>query len=161
LLGICAAIGICYFYQTISAHWEKHLLLGLAALLLFIGIQYELRGIQQLQTTKKDLLAYDHVLSTTPQPIVTDLYWLPAALATRFIHREIYTLADRTDFPTWLSLARSQADSFLFVSLTPVEADSPNLRAYPLILVEERVVNGLVFAKFKLSKPKIRPSTVQ
>lgn len=150
LASICAVIGLYHFYRTCISQWEKRVLLAVAALLLLIGIQYEVRGVWEIQTTKKDLIAYYSVLEASQEPVVTDLYWLPAALSTRFIKQEIYTLAQREELYKWLNLAGDQVNSFLFVSFAPLEANFIQQAPYPLILRRERVVHGIDFAEFEV-----------
>jgi hypothetical protein len=64
-------------------------------------------------------------------------------------------------FDTWLNLVGNQVDSFLFVSLTPLEAKFLKTAPYPLVLVDERVVHGLIFAEFKILNHPVGQPGVQ
>jgi len=154
--AVCVALGLHHLNQTTRAGVERWCLGGLAALLLIVGGRYEVRGIQELQRTKADLSAYASRLAEAEQPVVTDLYWLPASLAPRFLAQEIYVLAYRADLPAWLTLATGRVDSFLFASFTPLEPTFYGYevggRAYLLVPKEQTVVQGLGFTEFRMAR---------
>jgi hypothetical protein len=157
LAAISAVVGLRHFYRTHPSGGYKRLLLILAVLLFFLGVSYEVRGIREVQGTKKKLIAYENILAATRQPVVTDVYWLPAALTTRFVEQEIYTLARREDLYAWLDLAGDQVDSFLFVSFTPLEASFIQQAPTPLIPGGEQRVAGMLFAEFEVLKTNAAP----
>jgi hypothetical protein len=153
LLGVCAVVGMYHFYQTTATKKSKQLLLGLSLVLLLVGIQYQMRGIREIQTTKNSLVAQATVMETIQQPIVTDLWWLSSALATRFVEQEIYTLSQREELYNWLNLAKGQANSFVFVSLGPLDDDFVKAAPQPIRLTREQVVRNLTFTEFEIFTP--------
>jgi hypothetical protein len=153
LLSICAVVGMYHFYRTVTTSKLKYLLLGLSLILLFVGIQYQIRGIREIQTTKNSLVAQATVMETIYQPIVTDLWWLSSALATRFVEQEMYTLSQREELYRWLDLARGQINSFVFVSLGPLDDDFIQAAPYPIRPTQEQVVHNLTFTEFEIFTP--------
>ena len=153
LAGICAVVGLHHFYQATSSYWHKRLLLALVAPLLFLAVGYQVRGVREVQVTKQTLAAYSEALAATHQPVVTDLFWLPASLATRFAKQEMYTLAKRDDLYAWLELAEGQVETFVFASFSPLDLDKEFIQAapYPIVPGERRVVRGMSLVEFKLS----------
>jgi hypothetical protein len=153
LAGICAVVGLHHFYQATSSYWHKRLLLGLVAPLLILAVSYQIRGVREVQVTKENLAAYSEALAATHQPVVTDLFWLPASLATRFAKQEMYTLAQRDDLYAWLELAEGQVETFVFASFSPLDLDKEFIQAapYPIVPRGRRVVRGMSLVEFKLS----------
>ncbi|MFQ5614580.1 MAG: DUF3488 domain-containing protein [Anaerolineae bacterium] len=154
LAGICAAVGTFYFYQNLSKE-ERQLLVIIVTLLLIVGLQYEVQGVRELQATKRDLVAYHNIFRSTRQPIVTDLQWLPAALATRFTEQEIYTLVWREDFYRWLDLVHDRVGAFTFVSFEPLDPDLIDGAPYPLKVKDGQLSYGMTFTEFEIAEDNV------
>jgi hypothetical protein len=150
LLAICAVAGIYHFYQTISANRIRYLLLGIGFILLLVSMQYQLRGINEIRTTKEILVAQATILENISQPIVTDLWWLPNALASRFVEQEIYTLAQREDLYRWLNLTAGRVNTFVFVTFVPLDDEFISAAPYPIRLTQEQIVNNMFFSEFEV-----------
>lgn len=154
LAGICAVVGLHHFYQATSSYWHKRLLLGLVAPLLILAVSYQIRGVREVQVTKENLAAYSEALAATHQPVVTDLFWLPASLATRFAQQEMYTLAQRDDLYAWLELAEGQVETFVFASFSPLDLDKEFIQAapYPIVPRGRQVVQGMSLVEFSVAE---------
>jgi hypothetical protein len=150
LLGICAVVGMYHFYQTTAIKKSKQLLLGLSLVLLLVGIQYQIRGIREIQTTKNSLVAQASVMEKIQQPIVTDLWWLSSALATCFVEQEMYTLSQREELYRWLDLVKGKVNSFVFVSLGSLDNDFIQAAPYPIRRTQEQVIYNLTFTEFEI-----------
>ncbi len=148
LAGIGAAVGAHYFYQQLTYRSHKIIFVGLAILTLFIGLEYQIRGIQEVQRTKQTIVAYAEIVEEAGTPVVTDVWWLPAVLAPRFVDQEIYTLPQQEDLHQWLNHTNGQVDSFMLVSQNPLNADFVQAAPHPIRITEEQIANNMFFIKF-------------
>ncbi len=153
--GICAALGLHYVYRRLQARWCRYLLVSLAALSIFVAIQYQVRGIQEIQKTKNVLSTYAYLVQQSDGPIVTDIWWLPAALAPRFVEQEMYMLARPEALPQWLDLAGQQIDQFVLVSLNPPDEALIKSISHSLELREQKTVFDMSFSCFERVKGTI------
>jgi hypothetical protein len=152
LAGICAVVGLYYFHEATFSHWHKRLLLGWLALLLFLAVSYQVRGVREVQLTKKNLADCSDALAAMHQPVVTDLIWLPASLATHFAEQEMYTLAQRDDLYDWLKLAEGQVETFVFASISPIDLDKEFIQAapHPIIPGNRQAAGGISLVEFNM-----------
>ncbi len=157
LASICTVVGLYHFYQTTASNWSRRLLWGLAGLLLCLGIGYELRGLQEIQTTKKDFLRYAQALEVIDLPIVTDQSWLPALLATHFVNEEMYILTQQEDLYAWLEMAGDEVDSFVFASIFLLNPNFIEMAPYPLVPGRSQLVGRVTFTEFKIVHTETPP----
>lgn len=149
LLTICAAVGMYQLYAQMTTHRGAWLLTWLGGVLIFVGVLYQLRGLQELHQTKTVLLAQREVLATyAEQPVVTDLFWLPAAFAPQYLEQEIYVVNNENTLPMWLDLAEGQTEKFVYVSFTPLVFES--IRHHDVRVVEHKTVYGMGFTQLEL-----------
>lgn len=149
LLTVCAAVGMYQLYEQMTTHSGAWLLTWLGGLLIFVGLLYQLRGLQELQQTKAVLLAQREMLATyETQPVVTDLFWLPAAFAPQYLKQEIYIVNRENTLPMWLDLAQSRAERFVYVSFTPFKFEA--LVSHEVQVIEHKTVYGLGFTQLEM-----------
>lgn len=153
--SLCAVTGLTYFYQHIRGNWSKRLLSGVAALLFFIGVLYQVWGIKELQTTKQTLSAYASTVEKINAPIVTDVWWFPSALAPRFLAQEMYAISRQEDLYLWLNLTATHINSFTFVTFDLPDDKFIQMAPQPLKLKEIQTVYGLIFATFEIARPEV------
>jgi len=149
LLVICASVGIVQFYHTLTASWQKQLIIGLTLLLLALGFGYEQRGIQEIRQTKRDWLALARAVAKIKQPILTDFEWLPSILAIQYVNREMYIMVERDNLNQWLTLAKPHTDSFVFMSFFLLETDLIDQAQPPIIMQNSYIAGGMNFTEFK------------
>ena len=129
------------------------LLLQLLAVLLFIlSCGYSVRGIIEVQVTKRDLQAFEHEIHGAGCPIVTDEWWLAAALAPAFVRSEFYTLNHRSDLPLWLECFGPRVQSFLFVSYVTPPDKAPSAQGQTATLTQRRVIQNMTFSRFTVQR---------
>ncbi|MCB0163632.1 MAG: hypothetical protein KDI79_05355 [Anaerolineae bacterium] len=148
--GICAVIGLYDFYQNIRSHWHKRLVAGIATVLIFIGVIYQVGGVKELQTSKQTLSVYADTIAAIDTPVVTDIWWLPSSLATRFMAQEMYMLSHKKDLYTWLDLAATQKDTFTLVTFDPPSKAFVRMAPHPLKQKEIQTVQGLSLITFEI-----------
>jgi hypothetical protein len=103
----------------------KQLVIGIVVILLMLGVHYQLRGLWMLYNNKQTIAQWQGELETRAQePVVTDLWWLPASLATYFTTHELYAVLQPQDVSDWLPLAAAhQTKAFTFVSTSPLHLE--------------------------------------
>ncbi|MCB0210871.1 MAG: hypothetical protein KDJ52_16145, partial [Anaerolineae bacterium] len=148
--SICAVVGFYYFYQSIHTGWQKSLLIGIATLLIFVGLIYQARGIKELQHSKQTLSIYANTLAQIDAPIVTDIWWLPSSLATRFLDQEMYVLSRKKDLYPWLDLAAAQKETFTLVTFNPPGKAFVQMAPHPLKLKKTQTVHALSLLTFEI-----------
>jgi hypothetical protein len=75
-------------------------------------------GIGELRVSKQDLAAYQAAAAATGRPVVTDLPWLPSALAPYYATHEVYVVDDGHDLGQWLDEAGGEVREFVFVGFS-------------------------------------------
>jgi hypothetical protein len=134
-----------------------------AGIALAVGGLYQMRGLRELAVTKADLHAYRHELTAASQPVVTELYWLPSALAETFRRVPMFTLRDAEQLAGWIDAVGTQVPRFLVVTDEPRDTAVDRWRAgaapHSIELIREQLVAGLVFLEFELDRdPDPAPS---
>ncbi|MCB0190782.1 MAG: hypothetical protein KDJ65_02460 [Anaerolineae bacterium] len=152
--SICAIIGLYNLYQNVGSRRQKRFLVGITTILIFIGVIYQVRGIKELQNSKQTLSAYAHAIEEIDAPVVTDIWWLSASLATHFLDQEMYALSDRKALYPWLDLAATQIDTFVLVTFDPPGKAFVRKAPHQLELKGTESVQGLFLVTFKIVDAK-------
>jgi len=131
-----------------------------AGIALAVGGFYQLRGVRELAVTKADLNAYRNQIATVSQPVVTDLYWLPSALADTFRRMPMFTLRDPDQLASWIDMVGLRAPRFLVVTDEPpdtaVDRWSAGAAPHTVQMTSKQLAAGLVFLEFELV-PDLNP----
>ncbi len=149
LAAVLGAVAIVRFVR-VERGVRRAASLGLAAALLILSCGYGVRGIFELQVTKRDLSAFEREIRKANIPLLTDRWWLAAALAPTFVETEFYTLNPGTDPSLWLEQIGSRAPVFLYVSYnTPPHAVAAD--GFAAFLVQRRAIQEMTFSRFEVS----------
>jgi hypothetical protein len=147
LAAVLGAAAVVRFART-SGGWRRFAGLGFAASLLVLSCGYGMRGIFELQVTKRDLLAFEREIANAETPVVTDQWWLAAALAPTFVRTEFATLNPGTDLSLWLDRMGSRVPSFLYVSYAPLSNDVRLAHGLTATLMQRRIIQEMMFSRF-------------
>ncbi|MEI6167560.1 MAG: hypothetical protein WCS52_10220 [bacterium] len=152
LAAAVGAVAVTRFQQT-SRGWRRLAGLGLATLLVVMSCAYGVRGMIEVQVTKRDLQAFEQEIHEAHCPLITDQWWLASALAPAFVHTEFYTLNPHATPDLWLAHIANKTPAFLYVSYdTP--PDPPKVPNGPkLILAQHRRIQGMIFSRYSVEKP--------
>lgn len=158
ILTILSVVALDGYWQSTRSARLKTAVTILVSALMLIGIQQEIRGLSMLRSNRQVFAAWDRALRTEG-PIVTDLWWLPTALAPLFLAHEMSYVASRTDLTDWVRLAAAQEiPGFTFVSLAPVQNGPLGRAGVPLMPRDSRSVFGLYLTRFDLAPPLNPPA---
>lgn len=157
------AVGIVSYAKSGGPVRPRAAVAAAAGVALAVGGLYQMRGLRELAITKADLHAYRYELNVASQPVVTELYWLPSALAETFRRIPMFTLRDPDQLASWIDLVGARAPRFLVVTdeLPAAAAGRWKAGAAPhrIVLIREQLVAGLVFLEFELDRnPDPAPS---
>jgi hypothetical protein len=147
LAAVLGAAAVVRFSRT-SRGWRRFAGLGLAASLLVLSCGYGMRGIFELQVTKRDLHAFEREILQAGAPVVTDQWWLAAALAPSFVRTQFYTLNPGTDPRLWLDRIGSRASSFVYVSYALPPNEVRFAHGLTATLTQRRAIQDMTFSRF-------------
>lgn len=153
IMAILALLAVQIYRESNRPVYLKRAAVGIVALMMLVGIQYQVRGLWMLYYNKQTIAGWQNALETrAPEPVVTDLWWLPAAVPTYFISHEMYVVHPE-NASEWLALAAAHhITTFTYVSQTPFDErfDSSPIQLTP----EDSVgVGGMNLTRLRLVPP--------
>jgi hypothetical protein len=87
-LMILSFIALKIYWQSSRPLLIRQFVIGILVFMLLWGFQFQIRGMCMLYSTKRTLVEWNtHLLSRSSQSVATDVWWLPASLATFFYHQ--------------------------------------------------------------------------
>lgn len=147
LLSIYGVVGVVHFLRSDAAGWQKRLTVALAILLFLMGCGYQLRGLQEIRDTKAELQPQLRALALAPEPVVTDLIWIPSVLSTYFVAHEVYMVPNRAALYDWLSHTEPQVDTFVFVTFFALTPEFLNNAPVTLTPLGQEQVDGITYTQ--------------
>jgi hypothetical protein len=123
---------------------------AMAALLVLLSIGYSVRGVFELQVTKRDLRAFEQEILKVRCPIVTDQWWLAAAVAPAFVRTEFFTLNLGSNLHLWIERFGPRGASFLFVSYDLPPDVAATLRGPTATLTGRCEIQNMTFSRFEV-----------
>ena len=120
LLAIGSANWLRWRQSAAARGWRKVGMHGMALLMLLTGSISAVRGVRELNTTRRDLGLIQDALSAKSGPIVTDCWWMGAGLVELFTRHEIYTIITPEELHDWLNTAGKNEPSFVYASYEPI-----------------------------------------
>lgn len=145
ILAVVAVQDLCRSSRTVGM---KCVVAALAAAMIVVAVKLEMRGIGMLRSNHQRFAALQHAL-LTEEPLLTDIWWLPTALAPMFVSLDAYRVRGPADVANWIALARANgATAFTFVSHTPLnELDFAN-QGLHRVPERSRSFGGIHIARF-------------
>ncbi len=125
----------------------------LAIWLILLGVLSSARGVGELRTSRRELLAMQAALEQTGGPVVTDLWWMGASLAPFAARHEIYTLSPAHPMREWLAVVGPCRPLFTYAGFLPA-ADIWERDVPPGLQLERRgrrEQGGLFITRYKLT----------
>jgi len=153
-LGVVLALaGVHEYGRSTRTGTAKTLLTATAAALALCGVLLQARGLWTLVESRRVVAAWQDALRDGP-PVLTDVWWLPAAMAPLFVSHEVQCVRRGGDLRNWLPLAEEHGvDTFTFASFrrfNPAAAGAASGRLVPL---DERLVDGLYVTRVRIAPP--------
>jgi hypothetical protein len=121
-----------------------------SALLCLLSCGFEIRGIFEVQVTKRDLAAFEREIVACGRPVVTDRWWLAAALAPLFVHTEFFTINPGSDPLDWLDAQGKRVGGFVAISYSPPPLCFRSRGGYEAVMVQRRIVQNMTFSLYDI-----------
>ncbi|MCU0305941.1 MAG: hypothetical protein MUC56_17950 [Thermoanaerobaculales bacterium] len=155
--AVAAAVGASIYGRRDGERRPRRAVVAVTVVCLVVGGGFQVRGVRELVISKRALDACRLAILEADRPTVTDLYWLPAAVAVTFAERPVFTLRDRGDLGRWVGRIGGREGRFLLVTGHDDEADVRRwLAAYPeppLEPVGVRRLPGLLLVDVEVGAP--------
>lgn len=121
-----------------------------------LGLNFQFRGVQMLVRSHR-LVAEWQAALPAGEPVVTDVWWLPAVMAPFFLRSPMLCAANQSVLAAWLPGAASKGlNAFTFASLEPIHERRVAALTIAPEGAEERV-SGLYLRRFQLLDSSVRP----
>lgn len=139
---VLALAGLADFRRSGRAPLVKQAVTAAAAALLLCGVLLEARGAWMLVQSRRLVTAWQNTLRDGP-PVVTDVWWLPAAMAPLFISHEVHCVP-RGNLGEWFPVAvRGGVHTFTFASFRFLDPDQLKKAGFEVAAEGQEVVSGL------------------
>jgi hypothetical protein len=127
----------------------KRLVVGLTLTLVLVSSLLQARGAQMLRQSRDLVLQWQEAMPAN-QPIVTDAWWLPLAMAPFYTEHVMYCTRDPDQLSEWAArAARADVDGFVFASVEPLGRE--RLRSVAGVEWEGlNLVSGLQLNRFRI-----------
>ena len=148
ILTVLSVVALSTYWKSPRPVRLKMSVTVLVAVLMLIGVEYQVRGLVMLRANRIQFSKWDDALRTDG-PIVTDLWWLPTTLAPLFLAKEMSYVRGPSELADWVPLAVAQGISeFTFVGLAPVHDQQLGTAAARGRPQDGRFVLGLYLTRF-------------
>jgi hypothetical protein len=118
---LLAVLALRSYRESRRPAWTRSTFTVLVIGMMLAGGIYEARGIQRLSDSRSLIARWERALPTTG-PVVTDVWWLPAALAPYYLAHPMHFVAPKSGLDEWVGSAADRGlREFTFVTKrTPV-----------------------------------------
>jgi len=90
---------------------------------MMVAVDFEVRGVAMLRSNLQVFSEWEEALRSDG-PVVTDVWWLPTALAHLFVTHEMYYIRHREHISEWVDFAAARGvRRFIFAGLGAVHDD--------------------------------------
>lgn len=114
--AVVAVAGAATYGRRDGERRPRLAVVAVTVLCLVTGGLYQARGVRELIISKRVLDECRREVLEAGGPVVTDLYWLPAAIAGTFATRPVFTLAARDDLERWVGRVGRSVDRFRVIT---------------------------------------------
>jgi hypothetical protein len=153
IAAVLAVIAAQLYWRSPRPPWLRGVFVGAMSLMALVAVGFQIRGNLMLYDTRTQLTVLETAMRREG-PIVTDVWWLPAAFAILYTEHEMYFVRERDDVAHWLAAAAPLGmREFTFVSLTPLRAGDLGTKAIRRSATQPPPVIGAVLTRFELKNP--------
>jgi len=151
VLAILALVAVQDFCRSPRTAGMKSVVAALAVAMIAVAVTLEMRGIGMLRANHEGFAALQRALQTE-EPLLTDIWWLPTALAPMFVSLDAYRVQGRADVADWVTLGRANGvTAFTFVSQAPVDERDFASQGLRRVAERSRDFGGLYITRFALN----------
>jgi hypothetical protein len=154
LATVLCVVAVRRHWESARPAWLRRGFATAVALMVLVALGFQLRGLGMLYNSRMRLAGWEQVLRQEG-PVVTDVWWLPAALAVFFTEHELYYVYHREHVADWVEAARERGiRGFTFVSTKPVKPKDLPEAAVLLTAVEPADLGDIVLTRLVIAPPE-------
>ena len=151
LLTVPAAVRFSTFMGGPRPAAHKAVVAILGALLLLLACQFNVRGVRELQKTKRDLVLFAQEIESRAEPHVTDLWWLPGALAPTFAEHPVYVLNSPDEIPRFVATVGAAAGNFTYLTYGNPKPGAVRAGAQHLVRLTQHHAQGMLILRYAVA----------
>jgi hypothetical protein len=145
-----AVLALALYRQSDAAPRARSLFSAVVLCLMLVSLYYEFLGVRELYRKRVVLTQWREEMCRQ-EPVVTDVWWLPAVLAPYWSEHELYLASRGEELEAWVDLAsRSGVGRFTFASTQEIDA-ARLTGSGPALLQDQVTVRDLNVARFRLA----------
>jgi hypothetical protein len=149
---VLALAALSEYWRSARPVWLKRSVVGAAAALLLCGLMLQARGVWTLIESRRLVSSWQAALRTGP-PVVTDVWWLPAAMAPLFIDHELQCIRHARDLGEWFNVAAQHGlDTVTVATFRPFDTASIQPSGFAVETEGEVDVSGLRLTTLRFQK---------
>lgn len=152
LYPLGAVLALAGFQSWRRAAGEKlgAIATAIAVGLVLCGLQMEARGLWVLYRSRALVAEWQAAL--TGEPVVTDVWWLPAAMAPYFADRPMFCVRDRAELAAWMDSAHGRgADAFTVATFRDLAPPTRVGAPFAVVDVGRVPVTGLRLTRYRFA----------
>jgi hypothetical protein len=150
LLAILSIAAVDHYRRSARPPWLRVSVSALAAMLIVVGFQLEMRGLAMLRANRQVLASWNDALRSE-DAVVTDVWWLSAALAPLSVSKPFYFVGQRDEVADWT--AATGATRFTFAATGPVADEELGVGGLRRSAAGSRTIHGLHLVRFEPRQP--------
>ena len=147
---VLALAGLAECRRSERPPFLKQAITVAGAALLLCGVLLEARGVWMLVQSRRLVTAWQTALRDGP-PVVTDVWWLPAAMAPLFVEHEVHCVR-HGDLGRWFPIAQQRGvQTFIFAGFRSLRPDQIDRSGVEVAVEGEQEVSGLRLTRLRVS----------
>jgi hypothetical protein len=147
IAALLSVVGAARHWRSARPLWLRRAFATVFAAMVLVGGGFQVRGQWMLNDTRTGLSRWEEAMRIEG-PIVTDVWWLPAAFAVLYTEHEMYYVSKRTQVAEWAERAAAVGLSgFTFVGFKPVEVEQFGSEALQLAPLQPTPVDGMYLTR--------------
>jgi len=148
---VLALAGVDELRRSQGSALFKRVVTAAAVALFACGVLLQARGVWMLVESRRLVTTWQAALRDGP-PVVTDVWWLPAAMAPLFVDQAVHCVSPPTKLGTFLPVARAHGvDTVTFVSFHPLDLHGIEASGLAATADGEQVISGLRLTRIRIA----------
>jgi hypothetical protein len=151
--ALLCMVGAAWHWRSARPLWLRRVFAAIVALMVLVGVGFQARGQWMLNDTRTRLTLWEEAMRVEG-PIVTDVWWLPAAFAVFYTEHEMYYVSQRKQVADWAKRATlAGLRGFTFVGFKPIDVAQFRSDALRLAPLQPSSVDGLYLTRLLIEDP--------
>ena len=159
IAAVLAVIALQVYRRSGRQVLVENVFAVLLVALMAVGVLFEVRGLRMLFGSRQLVAEWEKALPAN-QPVVTDIWWLPAVMAPFFTTHEMHCVRWAEEISEWLPAAAANGvDAFTFARFGPIDPDRVNAAGVDVTEDQHQTVSGLYLSRFRIqdAQPRAEP----